>query len=263
VQAVLLGLRERGIDHALVLVPPLPVFLRSGFLMPVAKIDDGVWMPDSERILVALGFSEVKEADRRALQALFLGSGMRRADDPWQFWARFSRVRDGHPASARRHWNQFWRAFSMFYFFTLITLGRRRRPAEPVRPEFATLQARLTPGTEFFGGAGPDTVDFQLFGIVQMLASIPGPALTVLREDPALERLRAWVESMQRRYSDSPHLYSGPYFEPVLPPVEPAPVSERVAYWCGAAFMWLLLPLTLAATFYFFRRVRKQGLVDD
>lgn len=32
--------------------------------------------------------------------------------------------------------------------------------------------------------------------------------------------------------------------------------------WCGAVFMWLSFPLTLAAAFYFLRRVRKLGLLD-
>lgn len=259
----MLGLHENGIGYTLVNVPPVSVFLRAGVLMPAAKIDDGPWMHDSEKILVALGFSEVSNCDRRALRAAFLSGAMRRADHPWQFWLRFSLVRDDHPARARRYWYHFWRAFSIFYFFWAITLGRRRigrRTPEQVHQELSVFQERLAPGAEFFGAEGPGTFDLQLFGIVQMLATIPGPSLTVLRENPALERLRVWVTAMQRRFSDFPSLYSGPYFEPVLPGVEPAPASERVAYWCGAALMWMAFPITLAATFYFVRRVRKLGV---
>ncbi len=49
---------------------------------------------------------------------------MRRTDDPCQFWHRFSYARDGHPRIARRLWNRFWRSFSIFYFFTPITIGK-------------------------------------------------------------------------------------------------------------------------------------------
>ena len=103
-------------------------------------------------------------------------------------------------------------------------------------------------------------MDLQLFGLVQMLASIPGPSLAVLREDPALERLRLWVAAMQRRFSDYPHLYSARDFEPKLPGVEPASVLERLFYWSGAALIWIAFPITLPTALYFAQRVRKKGL---
>jgi glutathione S-transferase len=263
VQAVLLGLHEKGIDHTLVTVPPVSVFLHSGVLMPAARVDDAAWTLDSGKILVALGFSEVPKDERRALQTIFGSGALRRADDAWEFWRRFSFVRDGHPVRARRFWNQFWRAFSIFYFFVLITIARRRVPwrtPDELRQELSFWQERLAPGAAFLGGEAPDTMDLQLFGLVQMLASIPGPSLAVLREDPALERLRLWVAAMQRRFSDYPHLYSATCFDPAFPPIEPAPIAERVAYWCGAASMWISLPITLATALYFVRRVRKLGL---
>ena len=263
VQAVLLGLQQRGIAHTLVTVPPLSVFLNSGVLMPAARIDFGPWLLDSEKILVELGFSEVEADTRRALLGVFGSGAMRRADDPWKFWRRFSYARDGHPWLSRRLWNQFWRSFSIFYFFTLITMGRRARPGptpERLARELSFFQDRLVPSAEFLGGGAPDTVDLQLFGLVQMCASIPGPSLAVLRADPTLQRLRGWVESMQRRFSDYSHLYSARDFEPKLPEIEPAPALERLFYWSGAALMWIALPITLLTTLYFARRVRKKGL---
>jgi hypothetical protein len=55
---------------------------------------------------------------------------------------------------------------------------------------------------------GPITFDLQLFGLVQMCASIPGPSLAVLGEDSSLQRLREWTETMQRRFAEFPHLHS-------------------------------------------------------
>jgi glutathione S-transferase len=264
VQAVLLGLHQKKIAHTLVTVPPLSVFLSSGILMPAARIDDGPWLLDSERILVEIGFSEVDADARRALLVVFGSGAMRRADDAWSFWYRFSYARDGHPVLRRRLWNQFWRSFSIFYFFTLITMGRRARP-RPTRERlargFSFFQERLQPGADFLGGGAPDTVDLQLFGLVQMCASIPGPSLAVLREDPSLQRLREWVEAMQRCFSDYAHLYSAREFEPRLPEIERASALERFFYWSGAALMWIAFPITLPTALYLARRVRKKGLV--
>jgi hypothetical protein len=188
---------------------------------------------------------------------------MRRADNPWDFWHRFSYARDGHPIIARRLWNHFWRTFSILYFFTLITIGRRARPKpapERLARELSFFQERLASGAEFPGGGAPDTVDLQLFGLVQMCASIPGPSLAVLREDPSLQRLREWVETMQRRFADYGHLYSARDFEPQLAEIARASVVERFFYWSGAALMWVALPITLPTVLFFARRVQKRGL---
>jgi len=263
VQAVLLGLHEKKIAHTLVTLPPLSVFLNSGILMPAAKIGDDGWLLDSERILVELGFSEVEVAERRALQVVFGSGAMRRTDDPWKFWYRFSYVRDRNPMIARRLWNQFWRSFSMFYFFTLITIARRAQPkptTDQLSGEFSFWQDRLANGEPFLGGGAPDTVDLQLFGLVQMCASIPGPSLAVLRRDPKLQRLREWIEAMQQRFSDYSHLYTARDFEPELPEPEPAPGLERFFFWSGATLMWIAFPITLVTALYFARRVRKKGL---
>jgi hypothetical protein len=106
----------------------------------------------------------------------------------------------------------------------------------------------------------PDTVDLQLFGQVQMYASIPGRSLAVLREDPKLHRLRSWADRMQSRFQSYAHLHSGPYLAPCLPSPQPAPASERLFYWLGCALIWLVFPLTLGATLYLVRRVGKKEL---
>lgn len=262
-QAVLLGLHEQGIPHTLVTVPPLSVFLFSGVMMPAAKLDDAPWLLDSERILVELGFSELRPDARVAMQKVFLSSGLRRVDHPWDFWRRFSYVKDGHPWPPRRLWNHFWRAFSMFYFSIVIPVGSRMRPRtepEQLFQEFAFFQERLEPGSEFLGGDEPDTMDFQLFGQVQQSASIPGPSLAVLRDHPGLERLRDWIEAMQRRFSDYSHLYTARDFEPKLPSMDQSSTADRIFYWTGAAVMWISFPLTLPTVAYMAWRVSRKRL---
>jgi glutathione S-transferase len=264
VQAVLLGLHDRGIAHTLVTVPPLRVFLDSGVLMPAAQIDDGAWRLDSAAILAALGYSEVAEEDARSLRRLFASSALRRTDDAWAFWSRFSFARDGHPNGLRRHWNHFWRAFSILYFFTLIRVGGPRmapRDSESGRKALRTLQARLPGAHPFFGGDAPDTVDLQLFGLVQMFSSIPVPELAILQKDPELECLRRWVGEMQRRFSGYGHLYAAADYEPVLPTPPGARGTERIAFWLGALAMWLAFPITLPLVAIYAGRVRKTGRV--
>ncbi len=268
-QAVLLGLHEKRIDHTLVLAPPLSVFVQSGVLMPVARFDDGPWMLDSERILVALGFSEVAAEDRRALQTVFGQAALRRTDGAWTFWHRFSFVRDGDPHLARRLWHQFWRAFSIFYFFVLIRVaGRRvRRPArDEIVEQLEQLERwhrRLGADALFFGGEAPDTVDLQLFGLVQMCASIPGPSFEVIRTDAKLDRLRAWIGAMQQHFATYDHLYTARVFEPACREIASASPAERCAYWAGAAFMWLAWPVTIPLVLFFVRRVRRTGMLRD
>lgn len=263
VQSVLLGLHDRGIAHTLITVPPLSVFLGSGIFMPAARLDEGPWLLDSARILGHLGFSAVEEPDRRALQVAFGTGALQRTDSAWEFWRSWSSHRDEHPSLARRLWNQTWRPFSVFYFFVIISLMRRRiaqRSNDQLREDFSYWEERLGSNGAFLGGDAPDTVDLQLFGQVQMYASIPGRSLDVICEDPALDRLRDWVQRMQRHFSGYTHLYSGPYFEPKLPGPEPSAAYERAFYWLGCALMWLALPLTLGVTLLFISRVGKQGL---
>lgn len=264
VQAVLLGLHQKKIAHTLLTVPPVSVFRESGILMPAAKIDDGPWLLDSEKILVEIGFSEVDADARRALLSVFGDAAMRRTDDAWNFWSRFSFARDGHPMLARRLWNHFWRPFSIFYFFMLIRVGRRTRPMpspERLASGFAFFQDRLRPDAKYLGGETPDTVDLQLFGLVQMCASIPVPSLAVLREDSDLRALRRWIEAMQHCFSDYAHLYSATEFEPKRPEIARASLLERFFYWSGAVLMWIAFPITLPCVLFFVRRVRKKRLL--
>jgi glutathione S-transferase len=263
VQSLLLGLHEKNIPHTVVTVPPLSVFLNSGILMPAAKIGDGPWLLDSARILSEFGFSNVDDADRRALNVLFGGGALQRTVQPWDFWYSWSYLRDGQASVTQRLWNHLRRPFSVFYFFALITLGRLKnsqRTEEELIEDFAYWDRRLESGSPFLGGEAPDTVDLQLFGQLQMFSSVPCRSLRVIQEAAALGNLRGWVERMQARFAQYDHLYSGPYFEPRAPGPRRAPHIERLFYWLGCVLVWGALPLSLAATFFFVRRVNQKQL---
>ncbi len=264
VQAVLLGLHEKRIAHTIDLAPPLPLFLEAGVLMPAARIDGGPWTFDSERILGAFGYAPVSEQDRSALQGLFGLTALRRTDDAWLFFHRFSFVRADDAAWPARLWDQFWRSFAMFYFFIIIRLfGRRLEPPgrDAVVEALAGWQAHLAPGEDFIAGEVPDTVDLQLFGLVQMCASVPGEAHEIIRTEPKLDRLRLWISTMQARFADYDHLYTATAFEPRRPEIRAAPPSERAAYWLGLTTMALAFPVTIPLVLYYVRRIRRNGLL--
>ncbi len=260
VQAVLLGLHEKRIAYVLSTLPPFEVFRRTGVLMPMARIDGGSWLADSERILVALGFPALGQDERRALRKAQTGSAMHRRNGRFAFWRGFSCINEEHPSRFRRLWNPFWRAFTTFYFFSVITFGRRvygRASDEETLEDYGRLQALLGDG-DYFGGEDVNVVDLQLFGIVQMLSSIPVPPLDVVRAHPSLERLRVWIARMQERFETMPNLYSTTFFEPTRSPRAETPASQRFAFACGSILVWLGFPLTLAITFYLARRVRRR-----
>jgi hypothetical protein len=240
----------------------MSVFLNSGILMPAARFDDGPWQLDSGRILGELGFSAVADDDRQELLVVF-GGALQRTRSTREFWSRWSPLRDGHPVLVRRLWNHVWRTFSVFYFYRMIQQARRRIPEsthEQVRDGFAYWETKLEESAPFLGGDAPDTVDLQLFGLVQMFASISGLSLAVLQDDPKLPQLRQWIGRMHRRFSSYTHLYSGPHFEPRLPAIVGSPLYERTFYWLGCALMWLAFPITAVAARFFARRVRSRGL---
>ena len=263
VQAVLLGLHEKGIPHKSTTVPPLSLLVISGILMPAAQFEGGCWVHDSERLLVRLGFSTVLKKDRKMMLTTFSSSASQRTESVWEFWHLWSYVRDEHPNQVRRLWNHFWRSFSVFYFFLVICVARGRfgqSSNTKLSKNFMYWEDKLASGNLFLVGDTPDTLDLQLFGMVQMFASIPGRSLRVLQCNPKLPRLREWIERMQRRFSDYTHLYSGPHFEPRFPSPVFSTRTERGFFWLGCLVMWLAFPITLLTTVYFFVRVGMKRL---
>jgi len=265
VQAVLLGLDEADIPWTLVAAPPPGLLVDSGVLMPAVRFDDGPWRYDSERVLAALGYGAVDGAPARALSNLFFRAALTRVEERWAFWYRFGFSRDGDPVRWRRAAHNVGRAIPVFYFFVLISLGRLRAPAsdaEAFAAAFAKLHQELPENAAFFGGSAPDTLDFQLFGLVQMLETMPRLPLEVLCHHPTLDPLRDWIGAMQARFADYDRLYTAQRFEPKSPARPVASPLERTLFWCGAAGCWLTAPLTVPLVLFYSARVRRKGLVD-
>ncbi len=263
VQAVLLGLHERGIPTRLTQTPPLAIAFDTGIFMPAVRYDDaGPWHYDSATILSALGFEPIEAVDLGAMQTLFLRNAWVRVDSPLDFFASWSRLREDAPNPVVRAWRHFTRTLAPFYFFVLISVGRRRS-TRPSRAKlvagFAHFERQLAGGAPFLAGETPGVADLQLFGQIQMLGSIPGEPLDVVQSDPALPNLRAWISRLHARWIDYPHLHSGPFFEPRAgAPRECGPIG-RACFWAGLGVLVLALPLSLAATFYFVGRVGRKG----
>ncbi len=248
VQAVLLGLHDAGINHSLTSLPPLATFLKSGVMMPAARVDDGPWQLESTDILRAVGYAAVTEEQLRLLRGAWQGV-MHRTDSAALFWGGFSLAGDANPVLHRRLANNFLRSFVTLYFFLLIrslVLFARPREPESYGDQFLPFDEMLeASGAPYLSGDAPDTLDFLLFGIIQCHCSIWVPPVTALQADPRLGRLRAWIGAMQRRFEDYRHLYSGVYFQPhSRPPVWASPL-QRSMFWLGAAAMVVLFPLTI------------------
>ena len=249
VQAVLLGLHEKGIPHSVQPIPSLSSLIRSGLMMPAAKINDGLWQLDSEEILKSLGYEGIDKIHKRAIFPTWDGV-LHRVDNPFEFFHGFSLNKYDHPSFLVRGLRSFLRPFITYYFFTLISFliltGKRRDP-DNFADQFLPWERRLSQtGSKYFGGSSPNAVDLQLFGILQCHCSIPyDPLIETIQSDPALPQYRKWIGHMQRHFADYKHLYSGQYFGPETPLAQRSDLLERVLYWFGALLMLMLLPITL------------------
>ena len=115
VQAVLLALHEKGIDHALYQLPPLEAFKQWGVLMPAVSIDGEPWEIESTQILVKLGLGPISDDDLQAVQDAWQGV-QHRPDNPFQYFSAFARDGDTSPSFFKRSAINFARSFSGRYF---------------------------------------------------------------------------------------------------------------------------------------------------
>ena len=248
VQAVLLGLHDAGISHALTSLTPLETFLRSGVMMPAARIDDGPWQLESADILRNVGFQSITDEQMQLVRGAWQGV-THRADSAALFWGGFSLAGDRSPSRVRRLVNNFLRSFVTLYFFvlirTLVVFVRLRDP-ENFGNQFLPFEEMLEASSApYLCGQEPNTLDFLLFGIIQCHCSVYVPPVTALQSDSRLAKLRAWIGTMQERFNDYDHLYSGAYFAPhSRPPIWASPL-ERTTFWLGAVVMIAMFPLTV------------------
>jgi len=258
VQAVLLGLHDKGIEHQLSSVPPREVLTRWGVLMPAISIDNEPWAIESSQILVKLGFEPISTEDLQAIRSTFQGV-LHRPDNPFHFFAAFARAGDTSTSFFQRSGRNFLRSFIPFYMFTRINLIKRIvKPAEPENfgDQYLFWESALEASSgAFFDGDKPGIRDLLLFGIIQCHSSIPVPPLESLMNDERLANMRRWIACMHERFSDYPHLYSGSYFEPRRPQPVSASLVQRLMCYLGLMTMILALPVTLPLVFVLMRKV--------
>ena len=261
VQAVLLGLHDAGISHALTSLTPLETFLRSGVMMPAARIDDGPWQLESADILRNVGFQSITDEQMQLVRGAWQGV-THRADSAALFWGGFSLAGDCNPSFVRRLVNNFLRSFVTLYFFLLIrTLRLLVRPRDPENfgNQFLPFEEMLAASdASYLCGQEPNTLDFLLFGIIQCHCSIYVPPVTALQSDSRLGKLRAWIGTMQERFKDFDHLYSGAYFAPHSRPPTWASRLERTTFWLGAVFMIAIFPVTVPLVAFLAIRNRRR-----
>ena len=239
VQAVMLGLHEKGIEYTRTTFPPLEVFKKSGPMMPAASIDEGPWFLESKEILRSLGYSEVSDEDMQAVRRSWSGV-MHRADCWPRFFGEFSLASDPNDSFVSRFVGNFLRALTILYFFSLIRFGVIARGyQDPDRyadvfieweNQFSIMEDR------FLAGEKPDSVDLLLFGIVQCHCSIPVPTLFELQSDPRLPLTREWIGNMQSHFSGYQSLYSNIYFAPHAAGPKPAKGIDQFSFWLGIIF---------------------------
>ncbi|HCD26870.1 MAG TPA: hypothetical protein DER02_05095 [Gammaproteobacteria bacterium] len=258
VQAVLLGLREKGIDHSLRALPPYATFKKWGLLMPAVSIDNQDWQVESSDILANIGFDPISEEDLAAIRMAWQGV-LHRPDNPPRFFAGFSRAGDKSKSLFKRSCVNFIRGFIPAYMFTLInTVKFTQKPKDPENfgDQFlyweGALQASSGP---FVDGEKPGIRDMLLFGLVQCHSSIPVPPLKALRQDPRLQSLRHWIGVMQERYDGYPLMFSANYFQPEVAAPEPADGLQRSFFYAGLLGTVLAMPLTLPLMFFLMRKV--------
>jgi len=248
VQAVLLGLHDARIPHSLTSLPPLETFLKSGVMMPAARIDDGPWQLESADILRNVGFKPITDEQMHLVRGAWQGV-TRRTDSAALFWGGFSLAGDCNPSFVHRVVNNFFRSFVTLYFFLLIrtlVLFVRSDDPENFGNQFLPFEEMLeASGAPFLCGQEPNTLDFELFGVIQCHCSIYVPPVTALQSDSRLGKLRAWIGNMQERFKDYDHLYSGAYFAPHSGPPTWASPLQRTVFWLGAVFMIAIFPVSV------------------
>ncbi len=247
VQAVLLGLHQKGLSADFTSVPPAECFLKWGVWMPTARVE-GKWQRESGDILESIGYPHIDMPRRMKIQRTWQGV-LHRTDSVPRFVSGFANAGDPNPSAVTRLWRNFLRAFITLYMLTLIRFmvsRSGRMDPDDFADQYLPWEEELSQTeTPFFGGDSPDATDLMLFGIIQCHCSIPVPTLETIKHDERLGRLRQWMGTMHEYFADYPYLYSGPHFEPKRTAPERAALPDRLAFYLGFLTMAALFPVTL------------------
>lgn len=202
-------------------------------MMPAARVDAGDWQLESADILESLGFEAVP-ADQRQLVTSSWRGLTHRVDSAALFWTNFSLAGDRNPSYLRRQVSNVLRPFAPFTFFLLLNFLRlpsRFSDPENFGDQFLPVEDMLKEsGKPYLCGDAPNSLDLLLFGMVKSHCITYVPPVHALQTDERLERLRAWLATMNKRFKDYDHLYSGVYFAPHGTRPHIAAGSERLAF---------------------------------
>jgi glutathione S-transferase len=257
VQAVLMGLSEKGIPWSLRSTPPIATFYKWGVLMPTLSLNGGPWQKESTAMLIALGFDALSDEDNAAIQGAWQGV-VYRPQNPVRFLHSFAEAGDVSSSALTRSLRNMARGFIPFYMITLITIVRTLKkvtdPEDWGQQFLHWDEALACSDGPFIDGAAPGSRDLLLFGIVQCHSSIPVPPLEALRSDQRLGHLRAWIGRMQTRFATSGHLYSGQYFKPFIDPSAAASRLQQGLFYLGFTCVLLCLPITLPLVLFYVLR---------
>ena len=83
VQAVLLALHDKKIDHDVYQCPPFEVFKKLGVYMPAVSIDGNSWEIESSKILQIFGYHAISKNEMMAIQGTWQGV-LNRANNPFR-----------------------------------------------------------------------------------------------------------------------------------------------------------------------------------
>jgi glutathione S-transferase len=248
VQAALLGAYEKNVDHQLVTATPLPVLFRWGVTMPAAQFPGEDWMRESGDILERMGFQPVDHGQRVKIQMAWQGV-LHRPDSAWRFFREFSLAGDSSDSLFRRSWQNFFRSFSSFYFYLLIrTMVLIVKPPEPDQfgDQFIYWEERLS-SAPYLGGDQPNSEDILLFGIMQCHCSVPVPPTDAIVNDQRLEKLRAWITRMQKRFANYPYHYTANYFGDRQQLATKASRWDQFCFWMGLTTWIVTFPISIPA----------------
>ena len=263
VQAVLLALFDKRVEHILYQNPPIEVFKKWGVYMPAISINDEPWEVESMSILQKFDYEEISPDELEAANKAWQGV-LHRPNNPLRFFSSFARGGQTSGSILSNLKNNFLLSFVSLYMFTLINIGKRtlkQKEPDDFGNQFIYWENKLLSSSEpFMDGEEPGTRDLVMFGIVQCHASIPVPALDAILNDHRLENFRAWILIMQKRFKGYPYLYSAKYFESDASSPKNAGFFQRGIFFIGLCVMIAAFPVTMPLILLLMRRVQEHRI---
>ena len=263
VQAVLLALFDKRVEHILYQSPPIEVFKKWGVYMPAISINDEPWEVESMSILQKFDYEEISPEELEAANKAWQGV-LHRPNNPLRFFLSFARGGQTSGSTLSNLKNNFLLSFVSLYMFTLINIGKRtlkQKEPDDFGNQFIYWENKLLSSSgPFIDGEEPGTRDLVMFGIVQCHASIPVPALDAILNDHRLINFREWIVIMQKRFQGYPYIYSANYFASDVSSPKNAGFFQRGIFFLGLCVMIAALPITIPLILFLMRKVKEHRI---